>query len=560
MASKSDIEWFKNTFHADLAKATRGTIFDPDMLIAIAAQETGSLWSPMRRKGLPDEEIVRLCCGDTLDEDRGRRAFPRTKADLVAVPNGQRMFDIARAALLMMSEHVPGYGFAKNRVNKFCHGFGVFQYDLQHFKTDPAYFLEKRYEVFEHTLGKAMDELLSAARKRGLNERGSITDLEFCTIAITYNTGGYRQSKGLKQGHFDGSKFYGEHIRDYVAIARSIADPDGSSTGIDDGIAVVNPPAEMTATGPWMKVRIDSARLRLRSAPEISSPPTKNVIAHMPDEHPVRAVTGKKVGNFLEVEVVLNGNVFRGFASADFLEPATQPTDPAPAPLPAGTIPAAHMPRRPETRRTAIANANTVNEPPMPERKGGTPEELRGSVAAIIAWLSPDTEAHKRYWPRGSSTFCNIYAHDYCALAGVYLPRVWWTERAVIDLIQDREVKPTYGGTLREMRANDLFRWLDDHGPSFGWQRASSLNDLQDSANRGGVALVIARRKVEGRSGHVAMVVPETSSHQARRDRQGNITAPLQSQAGSRNFNYSPGRTSWWKDDKFADSAFWYHA
>ncbi|WP_282605792.1 hypothetical protein [Pelagibius sp. Alg239-R121] len=563
MASKSDIQWFKKTFYNEIAAATKNTIFDPDMLIAIATQETGSLWSPMRKKGLRKSEIVRLCCGDTLDAPN-RSAFPKTKAHLVAVKDGDKMFDIARAALLAMSQHVPGYGFAKNRKNKFCHGYGVFQYDLQFFKVDPGYFLNKRYENFKQSLGKAMEELTSSARKRKLHNRSSITDLEFTTIAITYNTGRYRSSRGLKQGHFDGSKFYGEHIRDYIAIARSIPNPDGSSLGAPtgNGNAVVNPPAQKIATGPKMKVDVNqTSHLRMRSEAKISSPTTKNIVAHLPDDHPVRAFTGKSVNGFIEIEAELNGNVFRGFSSAKHLKKTSSAAVVAPPPLATGDIPEAHVPRKASsvTKRTQSANAFTVRESGMPSRTGGTPEELRKDLAQIISYLNPQKASHKRYQPRSNTTFCNIYAHDYCALAGVYLPRVWWTERAVIEIAKGEKVKPRYGSTLREMRANDIFRWLDDHGASFGWRRASSLTDVQDNANQGAVALIIARRKNEGRSGHVSIVVPETDKHAARRNRLSEVTAPLQSQAGSRNFNYSAGTTGWWNAEKFADSAFWFH-
>ena len=191
MVKTSDMRWFKETLWAELKAATEGTVFDPDMVSAIACQETGSLWAPMRKKGLSKDEIVRLCCGDTLDAPN-RSAFPKTRAHLEAVPRGSEMFSIARKALLDMSEHVPGYGFAKNRPSKFCHGYGVFQLDLQFFKVEPEYFLQRRYEQFSETLGRAMRELKSCQKKRGLQDRTSITDFEFVTIAITYNTGRFR--------------------------------------------------------------------------------------------------------------------------------------------------------------------------------------------------------------------------------------------------------------------------------------------------------------------------------------------------------------------------------
>jgi hypothetical protein len=40
----------------------------------------------------------------------------------------------------------------------------------------------------------------------------------------------------------------------------------------------------------------------------------------------------------------------------------------------------------------------------------------------------------------------------------------------------------------------------------------------------------------------------------------GEVIGPLQSQAGTSNFRYATGKLNWWKDDRFADSAFWLHA
>jgi len=90
----------RNSFHADIDAAVQGTPFDLDMLTALACQETGEIW-PLLRKDpqLSVPQIVALCVGDTLDSDRGRRAFPKTKAELVQAANGPAMFDIARKAL-----------------------------------------------------------------------------------------------------------------------------------------------------------------------------------------------------------------------------------------------------------------------------------------------------------------------------------------------------------------------------------------------------------------------------------------------------------------------------
>src|SRR5690606_1288977 len=114
-----------------------------------------------------------------------------------------------------------------------------------------------------------------------------------------------------------------------------------------------------------------------------------------------------------------------------------------------------------------------------------------------------DTPAHRRYQPRAGLTFCNIYGHDYCHLAGTYLPRVWWTASAVVAQSAGVKVEPLIGNTLFEVRANDLFRWLRDFGPAFGWRQTGTLTKLQQAANEGGIGLIVARRKEDGRSGHI---------------------------------------------------------
>ena len=112
-------------------------------------------------------------------------------------------------------------------------------------------------------------------------------------------------------------------------------------------------------------------------------------------------------------------------------------------------------------------------------------------------------------------------------------------------------------------RSKDLDRavsWLRDHGPDFGWRQTGSLTKLQQAANQGAIGLIIARRKEDGRSGHIVPVVPELGELRARRDSAGEVTAPLQSQAGAGNFRFGTGKAGWWLGQEFAESAFWIHA
>jgi hypothetical protein len=571
MPNAADVLWFKEQFQSSIEPALAGTPLTVDMIVAVACQETGHIWPVLRDKGLAVPQILALCVGDTLDADKGRRAFPKTRADLLARPGGAQMFEIARAGLVAMAQHIPGFSGAAARPHKFCHGFGLFQYDLQFFLTDPQYFLQRRYEHFDDTLGKCLAELKNALRKLGFVARQSLDDLELAAVGIAYNTGGFKPGKGLKQGHFDGRRFYGEALFDFIRLSKTVALP-GQTPPLampPAGVAILPPPTPPAATGAFFRVDTAVSTLRLRSEPQVSEPPTANVIGELPDGHLVRAVTGRATRGFMEVETSLQGALLHGFASTKFLKAEPQATEvpvqgteePA-TELPPG-VTAVTMPRRPgsRTRRTDLANAHSLNESGAPQRQGTSAGELRAELAAIIDWLAVDEPAHARYQPRQGLTFCNIYCHDYCHLAGVYLPRVWWSESALLRLQRGEVLQQLIGDTIREMRANDLFRWLADFGPGFGWRRTGTLTKLQTAANQGAIGLIVARRKEDGRSGHVVAVVPETEAESARRDpASGEVVAPLQSQAGVRNFRYGTGARDWWRGEQFADAAFWVHA
>ena len=573
MPNAEDMKWFKTNFHIKIEAAIEDTPFTLDLLTALACQETGEVWPILRRDNLPVQRILELCVGDTLDSAQGRAAFPRTKSDLIAVPNGQQMFDLARQALVDMASFVKSYQGAASKPNKFCHGFGIFQFDLQFFKTEPDYFLQKRYADFDSCLAKCLGELQHARKGIGFEDKTTLSDFEQACVAIAYNIGtrNFKPSRGLQQGFRPaGGKFYGEQVFDFIRLSKTVS-VDGAAPVIsppDPGTAIVSPPTPIAATGQIFEVDVKDHPLRLRSEPRIDKQdPRSNVIARLPDGQLVQAFNDKVVNGFREVETSLLGAHFRGFASADFLKPVAQEVTevpvltPAPEPPTTGIV-AVIMPRKPGTitKRTEMADAHSLNEPDQPTRAGTTADELREELATIIDWLAVDKKAHKRYQPIPKATFCNVYAHDYCHLAGVYLPRVWWTPSAIEKLAQGQIVEPLLGSTIDEQRANDLFRWLRDFGLRFGWRQTSTLSKLQTEVNQGAIGIVVARRKVEGQSGHIVAVVPETSDEHARRDAAGDVIAPLQSQAGRMNFRYGNGVLNWWKGAQFAESAFWLHA
>ncbi|MDO8431543.1 MAG: hypothetical protein Q7S58_03945 [Candidatus Binatus sp.] len=569
MPNATDVRWFKQQFASKIDAAIRGTPLSVDLIAAIACQETGYIWQVTRKKALGLAQILELCVGDTLDSDRGRSAFPKTKADLVARQNGQAMFEIARRALEDMSQHIAGYRGAVGHPDKFCHGYGIFQYDLQFFLDDPDFFLGKRYADFDACLAKCLNELKRGLRKLGLENNQTLSDFQMAALGIVYNAGRFDPQRGLKQGHQDDGKYYGEAIFDFIRLSKTVAAPDDDSASMPEpepGTSTLPPPTPISATGAFYEVDVRDQPLRLRREPAIDpDDPSANVITRLPDGLIARAVNDQVVNGFREVETSLAGAHYRGFASAQFLKPAPDVADvpivtPAATPPDAGII-AVYLKNNDGTitRRFERAGAYSLNEASQPGRTGTTPDDLRRELAAIIEWLAADDPAHLRYAKHDGLTFCNIYAHDYCYLADVYLPRVWWTPGAIEALTRGEKIRPRYNATIEEARANDLFRWLRDFGPRFGWRQTGTASKLQLEVNQGAIGLIVARRKEDGPPGHIVVVVPETEENRAQRNDIGEVIAPLSSQAGSINFRYGLGRPGWWNSERFAESAMWLH-
>jgi hypothetical protein len=310
MPNVNDMRWFKQQFHQKIDAALQGTPFTLDFMTALACQESGEVWPILRKKDLSLDRIVELCVGDTLD---GRSVFPRSRAELESAPNGKRMFQIAREALVDMAQFINGYKEVAKKPNKFCHGFGVFQYDIQFFRNeDPAFFLERRYTDFDACLQKALGELRNKTQKLHLQNKPTLTDLEMTHVAIAYNTGGFKPALGLKQGHqSDDGKFYGENIFSFIGTAKT-ATLDGETTTTTTPVAPTGARFEVTSTDPL--------RLRKEAFKDPNSPES-NVRAKLPHGHIVRAVATLPMNGFLEVETELAGETLKGFASAQFLKP-----------------------------------------------------------------------------------------------------------------------------------------------------------------------------------------------------------------------------------------------
>lgn len=199
------------------------------------------------------------------------------------------------------------------------------------------------------------------------------------------------------------------------------------------------------------------------------------------------------------------------------------------------------------------SRAHAIGDPSRVIRDLSTTSSRVSTIHKIIDYL--DVENSNRYIKEGY-TFCNIYAYDFCYLSGVYLPRVWWTGTSIISMIQGNNVQVRYNDTVTEIRANEIFHWFRDFGPTFGWRRVFSTQELQAAADQGKIGVVVANTKNHSKAGHIAVVVPQTAEHTPV-TREGRVVTPVMSQAGSKNKKYYSYR--WWTKNIYSFFGYWVH-
>jgi hypothetical protein len=290
-----------------------------------------------------------------------------------------------------------------------------------------------------------------------------------------------------------------------------------------------------------------ATELNLRKAPKVVG---NNIITRLPQFQLVTALS-EPVDGWIYVGTNIDGAAVEGYVAfrPAFLSEGGKRASTSRLEV--------HMPSNFNARRShASGRAYPLSEANMPRRGGDTPLLRLQQVNDIIDWLA--VEQSRRYLKEGSSTYCNIYAYDFCQRVGVYLPRVWWTGDALAKVMQGVEMPVQYGTTVKEQRANQLFDWLQAHGASFGWRRTFSFDDAQNFANQGCLAMIIAQRKQLERPGHVAMIVPEGPGTEAVRDTAGLVKRPLTSQAGSDNFRRK-APYAWWTGTQFREFSIWLH-
>lgn len=289
MSIQDDISWFKQQFQEDIQAAIDNTPFRMELLIAIALQETGYLWRNIYKKEAV-AKTLKLCVGDTISSPQ-RKAFPKDKSALLSKPRGDEMFAVARKALESIAPYNNGFNKAAKNPDNFCHGFGIFQYDIQFFLKNPNFFLEKYWYEFDECLKICVEELNDKLVSTYGNNKFSLSDEEMVFIAIAYNRGNVNLSSGFKQGFKDSEgKYYGEYIWEYLQLAKN----------------------NIVSTGQY-EVNARSG-LRVRSGPGTNF----DILDLLPFGR--RVSIGKRQGEWVEVDLKSDG-VIDGFVFASYLKP-----------------------------------------------------------------------------------------------------------------------------------------------------------------------------------------------------------------------------------------------
>jgi hypothetical protein len=299
------------------------------------------------------------------------------------------------------------------------------------------------------------------------------------------------------------------------------------------------------------KYIVKASLLNIRSSAELMGP--QNIITQLPKGKIVMA--NVTTNDWWKVDFAQNNKEIHGFAKAMYLEPA-------PIESQANNIQSVHYKANSRSKLTSVdARHCPLYEANTPQRDPHASSSAKvASMHAIVAALDvQNTSRHLRYAPVNNKTFCNIYAYDFCMANQAYLPRVWWTSKALIALNQQKAIDVVYGETVHELNANALFDWLNEWGDDFGWKRTFDLNELQAHSNDGAVGIICAKRQDTSRSGHIVAVLPEIASMQATRQ-SGHVTIPVQTQAGAKNKNRF-NDNAWWLSSSvlFSGYGFWWH-
>ncbi len=152
--------WMKDNFQDKIITAVRNTPFDENLVYAIACQETAQrwqMWINMADAATVLQRSVFDASGDFPDTSRS--AFPKNKNEFISEYGNILTQMLVDEGNKMRAMPQPGFPHGYGAAAFLYKGYGIFQYDLQHIKTDKSFFADKLWYSFDECLARLIKEL-----------------------------------------------------------------------------------------------------------------------------------------------------------------------------------------------------------------------------------------------------------------------------------------------------------------------------------------------------------------------------------------------------------------
>lgn len=129
--------WLLDHYGPVLQRAFQGTPVPLDLACAFACQESAYTWFTNKKfvAGRSPDEMMQLLA---LDNVSPRCAYPR---DTDEFKNDKRTADLAPILIAICDQSRQARGYSPT--GKLLYGYGLFQYDLQNYKSDPGFWRDK---------------------------------------------------------------------------------------------------------------------------------------------------------------------------------------------------------------------------------------------------------------------------------------------------------------------------------------------------------------------------------------------------------------------------------
>jgi hypothetical protein len=334
-------------------------------------------------------------------------------------------------------------------------------------------------------------------------------------------------SKGLKQGYFDGSKYYGENFFEFLRLAE-----DGRGEWADVRLERGSRPWSRGWSRPRPGHRERPPSTRSRSSRRRSAFGAKpridrdnaNVRTRLPDGHVVRAIGRAQVNGFVEVETSVLGAHYRGFVAARYLEAVERDRRPR---LDTGDDLAHDRDRRRVDAGRSRLRLPSARSPParIPERaeparpKGTTPDALRAR------WRRSSTGSRSTRWrtalsaARPRDVLQHLRARLLSSRRVLPGPGLWWTQPAIEARREARRRRRRTGRRSTSARERSLplaARLRPCASAGAGLARSRSSRSRSTGRRRPHRRTPYERWPVR----HIVVVVPRPTRSGARRGRQ----------------------------------------